>query len=183
VTKVKIKYKLRKFKKTDIDSIANHANNKNIAKFLTNEFPFPYTKRDAEFFINIVSKESPTKTFCIEVNGEAAGAIAITPQMGNEHISKENSDTPINICNKQAELGYWLAEKYWNNGIITSAIKEIVNYGFETFNINCVFATPFIPNLASQRVLSKVGFFSNLEKEKIRKNNELYEVFVYSISK
>ncbi|MCL2687200.1 MAG: GNAT family N-acetyltransferase [Methanobrevibacter sp.] len=180
----KISYKLRKFKKTDVNSIVKYANNKNIAKFLTNEFPYPYSKKDAELFINFISNENPTNTFVIEVNKEAAGAITVTPQA--KIIATSKKETPslaINICDKQGELGYWLAEKYWNNGIMTSAIKEMVNYGFETFDINCIYATPFVPNIASQRVLKKAGFNSNLEKKSIIKNNEIYEVLIYSISK
>ncbi|MBZ9571097.1 GNAT family N-acetyltransferase [Methanobrevibacter sp. TMH8] len=188
-------YKLRKFKKQDVDSITKYANNKNIAKWLTNEFPHPYSKKDAGIFIDIVSKEDPIIVFAIEINGEAAGAIAVTPESENKNNeSKEKheknkqhnteiQDTKINICNKQAELGYWLGEKYWNKGIMTSVIKKMVNYGFETFDIDCIFATPFLENIVSQKVLKKVGFKNNSESKTIIKNSEAYEVFIFSIEK
>ena len=180
----KIEYKLRKFRKTDADSIVKYANNEKIAKWLTNEFPHPYSKEDAEFFINSISKENPTNTFAIEINKEAAGAITVAPQMKIIATSKkENTFLQINICDKQGGFGYWLAEKYWNNGIMTSVIKEIVNYGFETFDINCIYATPFAGNIASQRVLKKAGFTSDLEKKNILKKDEIYESYVYSIKK
>jgi len=192
----KIEYKLRKFRKTDAESIAKYANNKNIAKWLTSEFPHPYSKEDAESFVNMVSKEDSGTIFTIEINGEAAGSIAVIPRnsdKNNNKNSKNNSentvtntqiqDIPINICNKQAELGYWLAEKYWNNGIMTSAIKEMVEYGLKTFDIDCVFATPFVKNLVSQKVLKKVGFETDSKPMKIIKNNEIYEVFIFSIRK
>ena len=183
----KIEYKLRKFEKTDANSITKYANNKNIAKWLTKEFPHPYDKKDAESFIHIVSKIEPNIVFTIEVNGEAAGSISVTPQ-NNVNIWKNNpnievQDTEINICNKQAELGYWLAEDYWNKGIMTLAIKEIVEYGFKTFDINCIFATPFINNLASQKVLKKAGFKSDKKVLKIIKSNEPYEVYAFSIKR
>lgn len=173
-----MQYKLRKFEDTDVDSIAKYANNQNIAKWLTNEFPHPYSKADAEFFIDIVSKEDPTVVFTIEINGEAVGSIAVTPQT-NSPENTQIQDTQMNICDKQAELGYWLAEKYWNNGIMTSAIKEMVDYGFKTFDIDCIYATPFKKNTASQKVLKKVGFFSDGKSIEIIKNNETYEVFIF----
>jgi RimJ/RimL family protein N-acetyltransferase len=193
----KIKYKLRKFKKTDANTITKYANNKNIAKWLTKEFPHPYYKKDAESFIDIVSKIDPNIVFTIEINEEAAGSIAVTPQskeniqkndynnINKEKINQNNQtqNTTINICNKQAELGYWLAEKYWNKGIMTLAIEEMVEYGFKTFDIDCIFATPFIENLASQKVLKKVGFASDEKVRKIVKCNESYEVFVFSIKR
>lgn len=40
-----INYKLRKFNKRDINSISKYANNENIAKWLTDEFPNPYSKK------------------------------------------------------------------------------------------------------------------------------------------
>jgi len=175
----KIEYSLRKFRKTDVNSLTEYANNSNIAKWLTNEFPNPYSKEDAKSFISIVSKEVPTVVFTIEINEESCGSIAVIPQ--NKENTKQN--TPINICNKQAELGYWLAEKYWNNGIMTLAIKEMVDYGFKTFDIDCIFATPFVNNLASQKALKKVGFTSDNKAIKIVKNNENYEVIIFSIKK
>jgi len=185
----KIEYKLRKFRKTDIDNIAKYANNKNIAKWLTNEFPHPYSKKDAESFVNMILKEDSGTVFTIEINREACGSIAVIPQNNEKNNSKNTvpntqiQDTAINICDKQAELGYWLAEKYWNNGIMTLAIKEMVDYGFKTFDIDCIFATPFVNNLVSQKVLKKVGFTSDNKMKKIIKSEETYEVFIFSIKK
>jgi RimJ/RimL family protein N-acetyltransferase len=166
----KITYKLRKFRESDIDSMVKHANNYNVAKFLTSEFPHPYYKEDAEGFISYISNDNPTKVFAIEIEGEAAGAISITPQTESE--------------SKDGELGYWIAEKYWNNGIVSSAIKKIVDYGFNTFDIDRIYATPFIENKASQRVLIKSGFkLESNSKVTIIKNNEPYDVFVFSKTK
>ncbi|MDR2966669.1 MAG: GNAT family N-acetyltransferase [Methanobacteriaceae archaeon] len=168
--KGKISFNIRKFRKSDVDSLVKHANNYNVAKFLTSEFPYPYFKEDAESFIAYISNENPTKVFAIEIEGEAAGAIAITPQEEFER--------------KSGELGYWIAEKYWNNGIASSAIEKIVDYGFKTFDIDRIYATPFIENKASQRVLIKSGFKQESEsKVTIIKNNEPYDVFIFSKTK
>jgi RimJ/RimL family protein N-acetyltransferase len=167
---VKISYKLRKFRKSDVGSLLKYANNYNVAKFLTSEFPHPYYKEDAELFIDHISNDNPTQVFAIEIKGEAAGAIAITPQ------------TKLDI--PSGELGYWIAEKYWNNGIATSAIKKIVDYGFNTFDIDRIYATPFIENKSSQRVLMKSGFkLESDSKVTIIKNKEPYDVFIFSKTK
>jgi RimJ/RimL family protein N-acetyltransferase len=168
--KEKISFNLRKFRKSDVDDLVKHANNYNVAKFLTNEFPHPYYKKDAEPFISVSSNENPTKVFAIEIEREVAGAIAIIPQTGFEI--------------KDAELGYWIAEKYWNHGIATSAIKKMVEYGFKVFDVDRIYATPFIENKASQRVLIKSGFCQESgSKVTIIKNNEPYDVFVFSKTK
>ncbi len=71
--------------------------------------------------------------FAIEILGEASGGIGL-------HLQND-------IQIKNAELGYWLAEPYWGKGIITQAIMQIINYGFDTFEIDRIFARPFGPNL------------------------------------
>lgn len=167
---MKKSYKIRKWEFKDLENLIKHANNYNVAKFLTNEFPHPYTKQDGKNFLKSILTQNPTETFTIEINGEAAGGISIIP-------SKIAND-------KKGELGYWISEKYWNQGIATKAIDEIIEYGFKTFDIDLIYATPFIENKVSQRVLMKNGFkCKSNSKEKIFKNNEIYEVFVFSITK
>ncbi|MDR3227100.1 MAG: GNAT family N-acetyltransferase [Prevotellaceae bacterium] len=163
-----MEFKLRKFTESDAESLAKHANNINIAKWLTNMFPNPYTLENAKDFIASVANDNPTKVFAIEINGEAAGAIGITLQ--------------TDIFLKNAELGYWLSEEYWGNGIVPRAIKETVEYGFKTFDITRIFARPFSTNLRSQRVLQKSGFLLEAQLSKtIFKNGEYFDEMIYAV--
>ena len=113
----KIDFKLRVFTIDDIDSIVENANNINVAKNLHDRFPFPYTLQDAREFIEIFLPNLEGKVFAIDVEGKAVGTIGLHFQADEYRMN--------------AELGYWLGEKYWNNGIITSAIEKVVVYGFE----------------------------------------------------
>ena len=158
--------KLRKWSDADLDSLVKYANNKNIAKWLTNGFPNPYSYEDGKAFLSMIANDNPTKVFAIEVNEEAVGSIGIFPQ--------------LDIHEKNAEMGYWLAEKYWGQGIISQAIKEIVEYGFKTFNIVRIYARPFSTNLQSQRVLEKAGFTLEAKlKNAIFKNKEFCDELIY----
>lgn len=62
------------------------------------------------------------------------------------------------IQSKNAELGYWLAEPFWGKGIITEAIRKMVDYGFQTFDINRIFALAFWFYKDSQKALENAGF-------------------------
>ncbi len=160
-------FTLRKWNETDINSLVKYANNRNIAKWLTNGFPHPYTLEDGKAYLAMIANDNPTKVFAIEANGEAVGSIGIFPQ----------SD----IHEKSAEIGYWLAEEYWGQGIMTKAIREIVEYGFRTFDIVRIFARPFSTNLKSQRVLEKAGFtFEARLKSALFKNGELMDEIIYA---
>lgn len=46
------KFLLRPFQLTNKLSLVKHANNKNISDNLRDRFPYPYTEKDAEWFIN-----------------------------------------------------------------------------------------------------------------------------------
>jgi len=159
--------KLRKWNEADLNSLVKYANNWNVAKWLTNGFPHPYTQEDGKAYLSMIANDNPTKVFAIEVNEDAVGSIGIFPQ----------SD----LHEKSAEMGYWLAEEFWGQGIMPKAIQEIVEYGFRTFDIVRIFARPFSTNLKSQRVLEKVGFKLEARLEKaLFKNGEFMDELIYT---
>ncbi|MCB9335260.1 MAG: GNAT family N-acetyltransferase [Flavobacteriales bacterium] len=161
-------FKLRPWQMSDLDSLVRYANNEKIAKNLTNRFPHPYTNEDGKNFIEMASRHQPVQIFAIEINGEAAGGIGVHPQ--------------TDIHEKNMELGYWLAEPYWGNGIIPKAIIQMVDYAFQNFDIVRVFAKPFGTNLASKRVLEKAGFKFEAQIEKsLYKNGEFLDELIYAV--
>jgi len=159
---------LRPWTINDLDSLVANANNYNIARFMTDGFPHPYTRENGKVFIQMATKDDPIHIFAIEVNRKAVGGIGIHPQ----------SD----IMKKNAELGYWLGEDYQGKGIITKAITQMIAFGFKTFDITRIYARPFGTNLASQRVLEKTGFTLEARIEKnIFKNGEFYDELIYAV--
>lgn len=159
---------LRPWKASDINSLIKYANNWNIAKNLTNQFPHPYTIQDGKAFIEYATKDDPIHIFAIEVNQEAVGGIGIHPQ----------SDIFI----KNAEIGYWLGEPFWGHGIVSKAIKQIVQFGFSTFDIERIFARPYGTNVASQKILEKNNFLLEGRYNNILyKNGEYLDELIYAI--
>ena len=85
---------------------------------------------------------------------------------------------------KNMELGYFLGEPFWGKGIITEAVKQIVDYGFQHFDITRIYARPYGNNPASQKVLEKAGFTLEARIEKnIYKNGEFLDELIYAIRK
>ena len=165
-----MEFKLRSWNLNDLKSLVKYANNYNIAKNLTNQFPHPYSKENGQAFIAMATKNDPLTIFAIEINGQAAGGIGLHPQQ--------------DIHCKNAELGYWLAEPYWGKGIITQAIQQIVAYGFKTFEIDRIFARPFENNIGSQKALIKSGFFLEGKFDKVLyKNGEYLDELIYAVRK
>ncbi len=163
-------FTLRKWNSDDLSSLVKYANNYNIAKNLTNLFPHPYTIEHGKAFIEKANSSNTHLILAIDINGEAIGGIGLHPQ------------TDIHI--KNAELGYWLAEPFWGNGIITSAIKQIVEKGFKELDIERIFARPFGTNIGSQKVLEKAGFNLEARLEKtILKNGKYLDELIYAVRK
>ena len=165
-----MQFELRPFQLSDLQSLVKYANNYNIAKNLSNKFPFPYTQDHGIAFINLALSAVPQEIFAIVVNGEVAGSIGVHPQQ--------------DFYCKNAEMGYWIAEDYWGKGIVPEAIKLMVAYGFRTFDITRIFARTFDTNIKSQRVLEKTGF--KLEAElagTFYKNGTVYDELIYALRK
>jgi [ribosomal protein S5]-alanine N-acetyltransferase len=159
---------LRAWSIADLDSLVKYANNWKIAKNLTDKFPFPYTERNGREFIEFATKDDPIHIFAIDIEGQAVGGIGIHPQ--------------DDIHRKNAELGYWLAEPFWGQGIISDAIKQAINFAFNTYNIDRVFARPFGTNIASQKVLEKNKFVLEGKFEKVLiKDGILLDELIYAI--
>ncbi len=57
----------------------------------------------------------------------------------------------------QCELGYSIGSKWWGQGYATEAGCAIVTYAFEQIGAHRVYASHHIDNLASGRVLEKIG--------------------------
>jgi ribosomal-protein-alanine N-acetyltransferase len=71
----------------------------------------------------------------------------------------------------RAEIGYMILPAFSGNGIISEAINEVMNYGFNEIHLHSVEGIIDPNNLGSAKVLQKNGFI----KEAHLKENEFYE--------
>ena len=55
------------------------------------------------------------------------------------------------------EVGYALGEEFWGRGLATEATGRMLRYGFEEMGLAVVHANFLSRNVASGRVLQKVG--------------------------
>ncbi|MBT9146045.1 MAG: putative ribosomal N-acetyltransferase YdaF [candidate division WS2 bacterium] len=64
------------------------------------------------------------------------------------------------LAHSRAEIAYTLSRRYWNKGLMTEAVKEVIKYGFEKMVLNRIEARCMVRNIASQRVMEKFGMKS-----------------------
>lgn len=168
-----MEFTLRKWKMEDAGDLAQAADNQKIAANLRNTFPNPYSVEDAEWFINdCISKEDGDGCLqiarAIDVGGRAVGGIAV--------------NVKDDVYEKSAELGYWLSEDYWRQGITSRAVKMICAEAFAKFGIVRIFAEPFDYNAGSRGVLEKAGFtYEGTMRNGIYKNGKIHSYCMYSL--
>jgi RimJ/RimL family protein N-acetyltransferase len=160
---------LRPWAITDAPQLALIADNKNISDNIRDGLPNPYSEKDARDWLNLILPENfPPRFFSISADGQIVGSIGIV--------------TKTNIYRKNVEIGFFLSEKFWGQGIMTKAIRAVRSYAFETFDIVRIYAEVFSDNIASRRALEKAGF--RLEatlKNSIIKNDKLKDCCIYSV--
>ena len=57
----------------------------------------------------------------------------------------------------ELELAYALAFEYWGQGLATEVARAMLHYGFHSLKFDRIAASTDVPNVASQRVLGKLG--------------------------
>jgi ribosomal-protein-alanine N-acetyltransferase len=58
----------------------------------------------------------------------------------------------------RAELGYWIGAAYRDRGLITEAAREVLRFGFQELDLHKINVGCAVENLASRRVIEKLGF-------------------------
>ena len=167
-----MKCRIRKWELSDAKDLAAALSNRKVQDNLRDGLPYPYTEQDGKEFISAMlsADENETFAFAITVNNMVIGSIGIFRQ-GNIH-------------RQTAELGYYIAEEYWGKGIMTEAVKQICEYVFAKSDIIRIYAEPFAYNIASCRVLEKVGFqYEGTLRSNAVKNGKVIDMEMYSLLK
>ena len=98
--------------------------------------------------------------------------------IGGISIRKWNGD------NRCADVGYVLSKKYWNKGIITEALKAVINFGFDELNAHRIEAHCDENNIGSYKVMEKAGMkYEGTLREKVYMKGKYVNMKFYSILK
>ncbi|MFB2922403.1 GNAT family N-acetyltransferase [Aerosakkonema funiforme] len=82
----------------------------------------------------------------------------------------------------RAEIGYALSRKYWGKGYMTEAVRAILDLGFRTMELNRIEARCKIENIASARVMEKVGMkFEGILREHLFAKGCYHDLKIYAI--
>ena len=65
---------------------------------------------------------------------------------------------PYHLEKNIYETGYYLLPQFWGRGLATEALKRVIDYAFNYLKVSNIFSGHNPNNIASKKVLEKVGF-------------------------
>ena len=85
------------------------------------------------------------------------------------------------------EIGWRLSSTHWNQGYATEGAKAVLHYAFTSLNLPEVVSFTAVNNLASRRVMEKIGLQHNpkddFDHPKLEQNSPLRRHVLYRLSR
>lgn len=150
----------------DAPDIQLAASDRQIADTMVS-LPYPYPDREAERYIARQQNEMA-----------CGGALNyVLRRRENRAFTGLIEIRQIDFEHSLAELSFWLASSAWGHGYMQEALKSVVEYGFETLDLNRLYAYHMLRNPASAGILEKIGFRQEgLLRQRVRKWGEFEDV-------
>lgn len=161
---------VRTLREGDAEAIHRYASAREIAATTLN-IPHPYPPEAAPLFIasaRDAMQRGESLVCAITHEGELMGCIGLR----------------IDAMHNRAEMGYWIGKPFWGQGYTSEAAQRLVAYGFDTLQLNRVYATCLSHNVASARVMQKAGMtYEGRLREHIVKWGVAHDLDCYGITR
>lgn len=165
--------KIRIFDENDIDDIYEYCSDEQVTKYLS--FDAYKSVEDAKKRMDHILK----------THEELLRPVYWAIELKENHkviggIDYFDYDTDAS----RAEIGYVLNSSYWNKGIMSEALEEVLKFGFEKMKLNRVQIRCDTRNIASEKVIIKNGLtYEGTQRQYEFVKGEYVDIKVYSILK
>jgi RimJ/RimL family protein N-acetyltransferase len=162
--------RLRPFTSADADALFALQSNASVLRYW--DAP-PWTDRSrADRFI----------AACEQMEEEGSGARVALDRVSDGAFIGWCSLTRWNPDFRSASMGYCLAEAAWGQGYATEAGRALLQWAFDALDLNRVQAEADTRNVASARVLEKLGFVrEGTLREDCIVNGDVSDSWVYGL--
>ncbi len=93
----------------------------------------------------------------------------------------------LNLLNRgqsRAEIGYELHPDFWRKGIASETVEKVLQYTFETLQLNRIGAITFPQNKASIELLNRFRFQQEgILRQYLYQNGESHDAIIFSLLK
>ncbi|MGL5005452.1 MAG: GNAT family N-acetyltransferase [Casimicrobium sp.] len=141
---------LRRVNETDLNDLFLANSDPEVTRYL----PYPpwQTMDDASAWFERTKTRHTDKVaaqFAIRINADSGDSVRT---IGNALLFQFDTE------NEVAEIGYVIARAHWGEGYTTEAMRPLIDYAFNTLGFHRLEAKLDPRNLASAKVLTKLGF-------------------------
>ena len=161
---------LSKFTMCDAERLALLAGDARVSK-MTTHVPHPYPVELAMAWIRSHPQQIQKNNLIFAIRLKSTNLL-----IGciNLEIDKNHN---------KASVGYWVGVEYWGQGFCTEALYKIIEFGFDIKKLNRIWAQHKSQNLASEKVMLKVGMLPEgvLRQDFKSSQNEYSDMCVKSI--
>jgi len=166
---------LRPFTLDDVEDVLEYTQDPEWARYQNNIPPVPYTREDAEKIVTMLTDSSSwvqigiLQVFAITLKGKVIGEIGVNQREEDQK-------------NERTELVYSLSRQHWGKGLMTEAANAVMDWTFQSYSFNRMFAYCDPRNIGSRRVLEKTGMKQEgLLRNHLIWNGEVRDAMYYGI--
>lgn len=165
-------YVLRELRAEDFEEFYNYFSDKAVNKYILSDIP--KTLRDSVDEIEYWQK----------VYQKGWGIYWAIARRDNNKLIGTIGLNNWHKHHNRIELSYDLAKEYWGKGIMSGALKKVLQYGFDKMGVNRIEAVFLLENTDSLHLLTSNGFVNEGLLRKYRFHNEKYhDLLMFSILK
>lgn len=139
---------LRAWQESDAEALYKYAKNPNIGPIAG--WPPHTSVEDSREIIKTVLSAPETYAVVLKETGETVGSVGIMTPKSEIHSAQ--------MADNECEIGYWIGEPYWGQGLIPEAVNELLRYAFEDLRQTAVWCGYYDGNEKSKRAQEKCGF-------------------------
>jgi RimJ/RimL family protein N-acetyltransferase len=137
---------LRSWRESDTENLFKYASNPLVGP--PAGWPPHQSIEESRYIISSVLTRPECYAICDKQTSQAIGAIEL----------KLSDVSEIAEGDEECELGYWLAQEYWGQGLMPEAAAKLIEHAFMDLDMECVWCGYYEGNEKSKRVQEKLGF-------------------------
>ena len=161
---------LRKMSVADVKDVYEYSKNPRVSEFL---LWYPHdSEKTTKSYLRYIDKRYRAGTFydwaiVLKDTGKMIGTCGFTA---------------LDVENNKGEVGYVVNYEFWNRGIATEALGEVMKFGFEILELKRIEAKYMMSNFASARVMEKANMkFEGTSRSAVYVKGRYVDVGIYSI--
>ncbi|MGD2168756.1 MAG: GNAT family N-acetyltransferase [Chlamydiota bacterium] len=163
---------LRQWKESDLSLFANINSDRRVMEY----FPSTLSKKESDSLAEKIQKELKEK----EYGFWAIEVIGVAPFIGFVGLHYPDFQASFTPC---IEIGWRLAYEHWGKGYAFEAASKVIDYAFNTLNLQELVSFTTVKNKRSRKLMEKLGMTHNpsddFDHPKLQKNHPLRPHVLY----